>query len=69
MTDIIEFFGSRVRFRRQVRGEIVKYGLTEKEKLIRYNAEDCEALEIVTQKMLSLQKPQVVGEVTKSGFN
>lgn len=38
--------------------------LSEKEKLIQYNAEDCEALESVTQKVLTLQNPQTEGEVT-----
>ena len=38
--------------------------LSEKQKLIQYNAEDCEALESVTQKVSTLQTPQTEGEVT-----
>lgn len=38
--------------------------LEEQEKLIRYNVEDCAALEVVTRKVLSLQYPQAGNEVT-----
>ncbi len=38
---------------------------TEKEKLIRYNAEDCEALDVVTQKVISLQRSQPGADVAK----
>jgi predicted RecB family nuclease len=39
-------------------------GIAEQEKLIRYNAEDCEALEVVTQKVLSLRHPETTTEET-----
>ena len=37
---------------------------SEQEKLIRYNAEDCEALEVVARKVLTLQYPQSGSEVS-----
>lgn len=40
--------------------------LSEKENLIRYNAEDCAALEVVTQKVLSLQTKQTGTVVTSA---